>query len=84
MIQSGLIGFTAEDEPAQPHVQECPVFTSLRGPSFMRFWIYDLYPLLDFTPACLVEPLKSQGYTDPEMSSPVIMYTSARVGDIGP
>jgi hypothetical protein len=26
MIQSGLIGFTAEDEPAQPHVQECPIF----------------------------------------------------------
>jgi hypothetical protein len=26
MIQSGLIGFTAENEPAQPHVQECPVF----------------------------------------------------------
>jgi hypothetical protein len=26
MIQSGLIGFTAEDEPAQPHVQEYLVF----------------------------------------------------------
>jgi hypothetical protein len=26
MIQSGLIGFTAENEPAQPHIQECPVF----------------------------------------------------------
>jgi hypothetical protein len=58
--------------------------TSLRGPSFMWFWIYDLYPLPDFTPVCLVEPLKSQGYTDPEMSRPVIMYTSARVWDIGP
>jgi hypothetical protein len=58
--------------------------TLLRGPSFMWFWIYDLYPLLDFTPICLVEPLYSQGYTDPEMSRPVIMYTSARVEDIGP
>jgi hypothetical protein len=31
-----------------------------------------------------LEPLKSQGYTDPEMSRPVIMYTSTIVGDIGP
>jgi hypothetical protein len=26
MIQSGLISFTAENEPAQWHVQECPIF----------------------------------------------------------
>jgi hypothetical protein len=31
-----------------------------------------------------MEPLNSQGYTDPEMSRSVIMYTSTRVGDIGP
>jgi hypothetical protein len=26
MIQRRLIGFTTENESAQPHVQECPVF----------------------------------------------------------
>jgi hypothetical protein len=26
MIQSRLIGFTTEDEPAQPHIQEGPIF----------------------------------------------------------
>jgi hypothetical protein len=35
--------------------------TSLRGSSFMWFWIYDLYPLPDFTPVCLVEPLYWKG-----------------------
>jgi hypothetical protein len=58
--------------------------TSPRGPSFIWFWIYDLYPLLVFTPFCLEEPLYLKGYTDPVMLRPVIMYTSAKVGDIGP
>jgi hypothetical protein len=30
-----------------------------------------------------VEPLYWKGYIGPEMSRPVIMYTSAKVGDIG-
>jgi hypothetical protein len=39
MIQGRLIGFTTEDEPAQPHVQECPVFDFTKGASFIWFWI---------------------------------------------
>jgi hypothetical protein len=31
VIQGRLIGFTAKDEPAQPHVQECPVFNFTKG-----------------------------------------------------
>jgi hypothetical protein len=58
--------------------------TSPRGPSFMWFWMYDLYPLPVFTSFCLVELLYWKGYTDPVISRPVIMYTSAKVGDIGP
>jgi hypothetical protein len=34
MIQSGLIGFTAEDKLAQPVVQECPVFNFTKGAIF--------------------------------------------------
>jgi hypothetical protein len=31
-----------------------------------------------------VEPLYWEGYMGPEISRPVIIYTSAKVGDIGP
>jgi hypothetical protein len=34
MIQSGFIGFTTENKPAQPHVQECPVFNFTQGAIF--------------------------------------------------
>jgi hypothetical protein len=54
--------------------------TSVRGPSDIWFWIYLLYP----TPVCLEEPLHLYGYTVPMTLRPVIMYTSAKVGDIGP
>jgi hypothetical protein len=37
-----------------------------------------------FTSFCLEEPLYWKGYTDPVISRPVIMFTSAKVGDIGP
>jgi hypothetical protein len=37
-----------------------------------------------FTPFCLEEPLYLWGYTDPVTSRPVIIYTSAKVGDTGP
>jgi hypothetical protein len=50
----------------------------------MCFRIYCLYPFPGFTPVWREEPLKFQGWTDPVMSRPVIIYTSAKVGDIGP
>jgi hypothetical protein len=34
MIQSGLIGFTTEDKPAIPHIQECPIFNFTKGAIF--------------------------------------------------
>jgi hypothetical protein len=34
VIQSWLIGFTAEDESTQPHVQKCPVFNFTQGSVF--------------------------------------------------
>jgi hypothetical protein len=43
-----------------------------------------LHPLPVFTPFYLEEPLYWKGYIGPVMSRPVIMYTSAKVGDIGP
>jgi hypothetical protein len=58
--------------------------TSVRGPSDIWFWIYLLYLTPVFTPVCLEEPLYLYGYTVPVTLRPVIMYTSAKVGDIGP
>jgi hypothetical protein len=58
--------------------------TSDRGPSDIYFCMYLLYPTPVFTHVCLEEPLYLCGYTDPVISRPVIIYTSVKVGDIGP
>jgi hypothetical protein len=58
--------------------------TSDKGPSDIYFWTYLLHPTPVFTPVFLEEPFYLCGYTNPVISRPVIMYTSAKVGDIGP
>jgi hypothetical protein len=44
--------------------------------------MYLLYPTPVFTPVSLDEPLYLCGYIVPVIPRPVIMYTSAKVGDI--
>jgi hypothetical protein len=61
MIQSGLIGFTTEDEPAQPHIQECPIFNFTKGVIFHMILDIIFISAPWFHSCLFEEPLKSQG-----------------------